>query len=98
MKIEVEACTSGVGVADISATLKIEISVSFLVHRVHPSPVLHFVAINLIPQGSSAVNLLQFLCSNNVDVQPGSVVQTLLLNAKGGIEAFSTVYRLENDR
>ncbi|XP_028392867.1 pyruvate dehydrogenase phosphatase regulatory subunit, mitochondrial-like isoform X2 [Dendronephthya gigantea] len=74
VKTEVEACTSGVGVADISATLKIEIT------------------------GSSAVNLLQFLCSNNVDVPPGMVVQTLLLNPKGGIEGFSTLYRLTNDR
>ncbi|CAB3993588.1 FAD-dependent oxidoreductase [Paramuricea clavata] len=74
VRAEVEACTSGVAVADISPTLKIEIS------------------------GSSAVNLLQYLCSSDVDVSSGRAVRTLIMNSNGGIESFCTVYRLAHDR
>ena len=74
IKAEVDACTYGVAVADISATSKVEVS------------------------GNSAVNLLQYICSNDVDVPPGTTVPTLTLNRNGGIESFCTVYRLSNDR
>lgn len=49
-------------------------------------------------QGNSAVNLLQYLCSNDINVPPGSAVRTLILNSKGGIESFCTAYRLAHDR
>lgn len=49
-------------------------------------------------QGSCAMNLMQYLCSNDVDVPVGRAFQTLMLNPKGGIEAFCSVYRLDEER
>ncbi len=44
------------------------------------------------------MNLLQYLCSNDVDVPLGKAVRTLVMNSEGGIESFCTVYRLAHDR
>ena len=51
-----------------------------------------------IVEGSDACAALQWLCSNNMDVQIGKVVYTLMLNARGGIEGELTVTRLEQNK
>ena len=40
---------------------------------------------------------LQLLCANDVDVAPGRIVYTQMLNARGGIECDLTVTRLADD-
>ena len=47
--------------------------------------------------GPEALDLLQRLCANDVDVPAGRVVYTPLLNERGGIEADLTVTRLGAD-
>jgi len=47
--------------------------------------------------GPDALAVLQRLCANDVDVQPGRLVYTQMLNARGGIEADLTVTRLAED-
>lgn len=49
-------------------------------------------------QGPDAEAALQYVCSNRVDVEPGNVVYTLLLNERGGIEDDVTVTRLDDER
>ncbi|MEM7171359.1 MAG: FAD-dependent oxidoreductase [Pseudomonadota bacterium] len=48
-------------------------------------------------QGADALPLLQRLCANNVDVAPGRVVYTQMLNPRGGIEADVTISRPRED-
>jgi 4-methylaminobutanoate oxidase (formaldehyde-forming) len=48
-------------------------------------------------QGPDAVAVLQRLCANDVDVPPGRIVYTQMLNARGGIECDLTVTRLAED-
>lgn len=43
--------------------------------------------------GADALALLQRLCANQIDVEPGRAVYTQMLNAQGGIEADLTVTR-----
>ena len=45
-------------------------------------------------EGRDAYALLQRLCANDVDVEPGVIVYTQMLNARGGIESDLTVTRL----
>ena len=45
-------------------------------------------------EGRDALSLLQHLCANDMDVAPGRIVYTQMLNARGGIEADLTVTRL----
>ncbi len=45
-------------------------------------------------EGRDAADLLQEVCGNDVDVEPGRLVYTQFLNARGGIEADVTVTRL----
>ena len=47
--------------------------------------------------GPDALAVLQRLCANDVDVAPGRLVYTQMLNARGGIEADLTVTRLASD-
>jgi heterotetrameric sarcosine oxidase gamma subunit len=49
-------------------------------------------------RGSQALELLQVVCTNDVDVPVGRLVYTLFLNARGGIENDGTVTRLGDDR
>ncbi|MBZ0123717.1 MAG: FAD-dependent oxidoreductase [Roseovarius sp.] len=49
-------------------------------------------------QGRDACRLLQRLCANDVDVAPGRVVYTHMLNRRGGIEVDVTVNRMAEDR
>jgi 4-methylaminobutanoate oxidase (formaldehyde-forming) len=44
-------------------------------------------------QGTDAMRSLQLLCANDLDVPPGCVVYTQLLNPRGGIECDLTVTR-----
>ena len=46
-------------------------------------------------KGSDAGNALQQLCTNTIDVPPGKIVYTLMLNDHGGIEADGTVTRID---
>ena len=46
-------------------------------------------------EGRQAPDALQTLCANDVDVGPGRVVYTQMLNDRGGIEADVTVTRIE---
>jgi 4-methylaminobutanoate oxidase (formaldehyde-forming) len=48
-------------------------------------------------QGPDAVAALDRLCANDVDVAPGRLVYTAMLNPRGGIEADLTVTRLGED-
>ncbi|MBL8304903.1 MAG: FAD-dependent oxidoreductase, partial [Ideonella sp.] len=52
----------------------------------------------LLLQGRDAVGLLQRLCANDVDVAPGRMVYTGMLNERGGYESDLTVLRLDTDR
>jgi pyruvate dehydrogenase phosphatase regulatory subunit len=45
-----------------------------------------FSKIEIKSPGQQAVNYLQRLCSNDVDIAPGSIVQTAMLNEQGGYE------------
>ncbi|HEX9858574.1 MAG TPA: FAD-dependent oxidoreductase, partial [Paracoccaceae bacterium] len=45
-------------------------------------------------EGRDACAFLQMLCANDVDVAPGRIVYTQMLNARGGIESDLTVTRL----
>ena len=47
--------------------------------------------------GDGACRALQRLCSNRIDVEPGQVVYTLMLNESGGIEADATVTRVDRE-
>ncbi len=49
-------------------------------------------------QGPDAVAALEHVSSNRVDIEPGGVVYTLLLNERGGIESDLTVARLDEER
>lgn len=48
-------------------------------------------------QGRDACALLQHLCAADVDVAPGKLVYSPMLNQRGGIEADVTVNRLDHD-
>ncbi len=48
-------------------------------------------------RGPDALALLQRLCSNDIDIEPGRVRYSLMLNRRGGIEAEITLTRLEPD-
>ena len=45
-------------------------------------------------QGRDALAVLQRLCANDIDVSPGRMVYTAMLNARGGFESDLTVIRL----
>ena len=45
-------------------------------------------------QGRDALSVLQHLCANDIDVSPGRMVYTAMLNARGGFESDLTVIRL----
>jgi glycine cleavage system T protein len=47
--------------------------------------------------GRDALAFLQRLCANQMDVAPGRIVYTQMLNARGGIECDLTVTRLAED-
>ena len=48
-------------------------------------------------KGSDAMDYMQFICANDVDVKTGRIVYTQWLNEKGGIEADVTITRLDVD-
>ena len=48
-------------------------------------------------EGPDATAVLQTLCANDVDVPPGRIVYTAMLNRRGGIECDLTVTRLAED-
>ena len=48
----------------------------------------------ILVQGSDALALLQRLCANEMDVAPGRMVYTPMLNERGGFESDVTVTRL----
>lgn len=47
-------------------------------------------------EGRDACACLQRLCGNDIDVEPGRIVYTQMLNARGGIESDLTVTRLSD--
>jgi 4-methylaminobutanoate oxidase (formaldehyde-forming) len=49
-------------------------------------------------QGIDACRFLQSICAGNVDVAPGKIVYTQMLNRRGGIETDITVNRLAETR
>jgi len=51
----------------------------------------------LMVTGRDATRALQWLCTNNIDVDVGKVVYTLMLNASGGIEGELTVTRFDEN-
>ncbi|CAN5713842.1 FAD-dependent oxidoreductase [soil metagenome] len=48
-------------------------------------------------KGRDAVNVLQYLCANQVDVAPGQIVYTAMLNPRGTFESDLTVMRVAQD-
>ena len=48
-------------------------------------------------QGRDALQVLNRICGNNIDVPIGKAVYTQLLNERGGIEADITITRIEQD-
>ena len=48
-------------------------------------------------RGATACAFLQGLCANDIDVEPGRIVYTQMLNRRGGIETDFTVTRLARD-
>jgi glycine cleavage system aminomethyltransferase T/glycine/D-amino acid oxidase-like deaminating enzyme len=52
----------------------------------------------LLVQGRDACALLQRLCANDVDVAPGRLVYSGVLNRRGGFESDLTVMRLDAER
>ena len=48
-------------------------------------------------EGRDALQVLNRVCANDVDVRPGRIVYTQWLNERGGIEADLTVTRLDED-
>ncbi|MCH8533189.1 MAG: FAD-dependent oxidoreductase [Saccharospirillum sp.] len=51
----------------------------------------------ILVQGRDAMSVMNRICSNNIDLEPGRIVYTQWLNERGGIEADLTVSRLEQD-
>ena len=49
-------------------------------------------------EGRDALAVLQRLCANEIDIAPGRMVYTPMLNERGGIESDLTVTRLASDR
>ncbi|MCH8552584.1 MAG: FAD-dependent oxidoreductase, partial [Natronospirillum sp.] len=49
----------------------------------------------ILVQGRDAVSVMNRICSNNIDVEPGRIVYTQWLNERGGIEADLTVTRID---
>ncbi|MEH6455397.1 MAG: FAD-dependent oxidoreductase [Cocleimonas sp.] len=49
-------------------------------------------------EGPDVVNMMNRICSNNIDVKIGKMVYTQWLNARGGIEADVTLTRLADDK
>jgi glycine cleavage system T protein len=47
-------------------------------------------------EGRDALKFLQRVCANDMDVAPGKIVYTQMLNARGGIESDLTVTRLSD--
>jgi glycine cleavage system aminomethyltransferase T/glycine/D-amino acid oxidase-like deaminating enzyme len=52
----------------------------------------------LLLQGRDALAVLQRVCANDVDVAPGRMVYSAVLNARGGFESDLTVIRLPPER
>ena len=52
----------------------------------------------LLLQGRDALAVLQRLCANQIDVAPGRMVYTPMLNERGGFESDLTVMRLPPER
>ncbi|MBK9135909.1 MAG: FAD-dependent oxidoreductase [Betaproteobacteria bacterium] len=52
----------------------------------------------LLLQGRDALAVLQRLCANEIDVAPGRMVYTAMLNERGGFESDLTVLRLGAER
>jgi 4-methylaminobutanoate oxidase (formaldehyde-forming) len=48
--------------------------------------------------GRDALAALQWICANDLDRPPGSLVYTQMLNARGGIQCDLTVARLDDER
>lgn len=53
---------------------------------------------NFVMQGKDALDVLQKVCGNNIDVSIGKVVYTQMLNERGGIEADLSVTRLADNK
>ncbi len=51
---------------------------------------------NIRIEGRDALAFLQKLCSNQLDVEPGRIVYTQMLNNRGGIESDLTITRLSD--
>ena len=51
----------------------------------------------LLLRGAEALNLLQYLCTKDLDIAIGRIVYTLMTNARGGIECDVTITRTGTD-
>ncbi|XP_050361325.1 pyruvate dehydrogenase phosphatase regulatory subunit, mitochondrial isoform X1 [Nymphalis io] len=56
-----------------------------------------FTKIDLQSQGNEVVDLLQYLCSNNVDVPVGSIIHTGMQNERGGYENDCSLARISEN-
>lgn len=57
-----------------------------------------FTKLEVWSPGSEAVDLLQYLCSNDIDIPVGSIVNTGMQNEWGGYENDCSLIRLEKNR
>lgn len=103
---EYTACREAVGLIDYSAYTKIDIWV-ILRNKVPPSHLLNLLwrltgcasLFFCFPQskGREVVDSLQYLCSNDVDVPPGSIIHTGLQNERGGYENDCSIVRVSEN-
>ncbi|XP_028166816.1 pyruvate dehydrogenase phosphatase regulatory subunit, mitochondrial isoform X4 [Ostrinia furnacalis] len=56
-----------------------------------------FTKIDLQSKGREVVDLLQYLCSNDVDVAPGSIIHTGMQNERGGYENDCSLARISEN-
>ena len=57
-----------------------------------------FTKIELSSPNEEVVDFLQYLCSNDVDINPGSIVHTGMHNERGGYENDVSLVRLDRNR
>lgn len=102
---EVKCCKEAVCVIDMSSFTKFELTVSLcgdVSQRKHlfllRLTVFFFIVLIFQSTGDQALQLLQHLCANDLDVPVGHIVHTGMLNERGGYENDCSVVRISKNR
>ncbi|MEQ2203402.1 hypothetical protein XENOCAPTIV_029585, partial [Xenoophorus captivus] len=85
---EVKCCKEAVCVIDMSSFTKFELAVSHSTHLLIGAR---------LSAGEQALEFLQYLCANDLDVPVGHIVHTGMLNERGGYENDCSVVRLSKN-